>query len=81
MWIFGFFHVYGDGYRNERGAPSKGVLLQGCMPVKATEMGFIEAFYSLKESKRFQKKTILARSLLFPTLIMCGYIDIGGVSG
>ena len=81
MRIFGFFHVYGDGYGSERGAPSRDVLLLGCMPVKATEMGFIEAFYSLKESKRFQKKTILARSLLFSTLIICGYIDIGGVSG
>ena len=50
MRIFGFFHVYGDGYGSERGAPSRDVLLLGCMPVKSTEMGFIEAFYSLKES-------------------------------
>ncbi len=75
------FHVYGDGYEDERGAPSKDVLLLGCVPVKAIEMGFIEAFYGLKESQRFQKMMILARSLLFPTLIIRGYIDIGGVSG
>jgi len=79
--MFGFIHVYGEGYGNERGVPSKEVLLLSRAPVKTTEMGFIEAFYSAEESQRFRKKVILARSLLFSPLIMCGYIHIGEVSG
>lgn len=51
------------------------------MLFKTAEIGFIEAFYSLEEYLRFRKVTILARSLLFSTLIIRGYIDIGGVSG
>lgn len=51
--MFGFIHVYGDGYGNERGVPSKEVLLLSYVPVKTTEMGFIEAFYSAEESQRF----------------------------
>ena len=79
--FFGFESCPWRWLRIEGGIAPKCGLLQSEVLFKKTEMGFIEAFYSSKESHRSQNMLLLARSLLLSTLGIGGYLDIGEVSG